>query len=84
MVQKPITTGYLVNLLKEQDPEGKRALFFRVYDDCYETELYVAGSAPIGAGEAYKLAISKKGAYQTEDGDVDVLRLDLWMDCEVS
>lgn len=74
-----MTSNELIELIKQQDPEGKRLVFLRIYDEMDRS----GKDFPVAFGEidADTLRVSCKDAYATQMGDKDVLCLDLRLDC---
>jgi hypothetical protein len=59
-----------------QDPEGSKLMSFRVYDEDDHDDL-------VAHGEIDDVQVTIKYAQQTEEGDKDVVRVSLFLDCNV-
>jgi len=66
-----LTTNDLIDILKEQDPEGNRVIFLRIESDEYSD--YVAS----GDIDAIEINVALKDGYQTSEGDKNILRITL-------
>lgn len=70
---KLLTTGDLVRLLQQQDPSGYRIINFRICDE--------DDGAVVAHGQVSSIDTSIRDGQQTDEGDCDVLRLSLALDC---
>lgn len=68
-------TDDLIKALKEQDPEGTRIIHFKIYD--IETE------EDIAFGEVYKVDCFQKNARQTDEGDRDILSVNISLETDI-
>ena len=66
-----ITSGDFIKLIQEQDPDGKRLVSFRVYED---GEL-------VTDGEVEAASVLIRNLQQTIEGDKDVVRIDIEIVC---
>lgn len=69
-----LTTNDFINLLKEYDPEGNLVLVFRTEGDC-------GGIMAESEVDYNDIDMTFKFKQQTAEGDVNVLRVTLRLDC---
>jgi hypothetical protein len=71
-----LRTGEFIKLLQEQDPTGLRVISFEVYDEFNPDEL-------VAHGEITEIQLFQKNGRQTDEGDRDILKLSIKLDCNV-
>jgi len=69
-----LTTAEFIENIKSQDPKGTNLISFRVYNEDDHEEL-------IAHGEITGVELSTRYAHQTDEGDRDILRVSLRLDC---
>ncbi len=69
-----LTTAEFIQKLHDQDPNGTRLISFRIYDEDDQDAL-------MAHGEIDKVGLVLKSGQQTDEGDRDTLRVDLFLDC---
>jgi hypothetical protein len=74
MSKKLLRTADLVKLLQDNDPSGDLIVSFMILDE--------DDGLPVAHGEITDLEVHIRHARQTEEGDRDVLRLMIELDCE--
>lgn len=70
-----LRTRDVIEMLQQQDPDGTRIVYFRIYDETSPDDL-------VASGEVDSIELTLKDAYQTIEGDQKVIRIGLQLDCE--
>lgn len=65
----------LIKLIKEQDPTGQRVIIFEIVDEDSQEDVVAGGEVSTNNIDSVM-----KDAYQTSEGDKDVLRITIPLD----
>jgi hypothetical protein len=71
-----MTTNEFIELLMQQDPNGNKVLYLRIIDDGTDDELVAFGDF-----DKDDIFVYQKSAHQTTYGDMDVVVVDIKLDC---
>lgn len=71
-----MTSAEFIELIKAQDGGGGKIISFGIYNADNHDEM-------VASGEIDNAQVYLKFAQQTDEGDKDIVRVDLYLDCNV-